>query len=113
VAETPFLKGYESILEEWGTDYTMVRKSYDVDDSLTRLFGGGEISYRSFPNEQLLGYAALEGRLLSNSYMPTREDPNCPAVLAALTALFREHAIDGTVRMEYDTEVYYGRLDMV
>ena len=65
----------ESILEEWGTDYTMVRRSYDVD-SLTRLFGGAEISYRSFPNEQLLGYEALEGRLLSSSYMPTREDPD-------------------------------------
>ena len=113
VEETPFLEGYESILKEWGRDYTMVRESYDVDDSLTRLFGGREVSHRIFPNKQLLGYEALEGRLLSSSYMPTREDASCPAMLAALTALFREHEVDGTVGMEYDTEVYYGQLDGV
>jgi SAM-dependent methyltransferase len=110
VTESPFLEGYESILEEWGTDYTMVRRSYDVEDSLAHLFDGAEISHRSFPNEHLLGYEALEGRLLSSSYMPTREDPNGPAMLTALAALFGEHATDDTVKMEYDTEVYYGLL---
>jgi hypothetical protein len=89
----------------------MVRRSYDAEDSLAHLFDGAEISHRSFPNEHLLGYEALEGRLLSSSYMPTREDPNGPAMLTALAALFGENAIDGTVKMEYDTEVYYGPLD--
>ncbi len=42
---------------------------------------------------------------------PTREDPNGPAMLTALAALFGAHAIDDTVKMEYDTEVYYGLLD--
>jgi hypothetical protein len=30
-------------------------------------------------------------------------------MLDALTALFSEHSVDGVVRMEYDTNVYYGR----
>ncbi len=35
---SPFLRAYEAFLEEWGTHYTTVRKTYDMDDSLARLF---------------------------------------------------------------------------
>ncbi len=58
---------------------------------------------------QVLDCEGLEGRLLSSSYTPSRSDPRCAAMLDALTALFSEHSVDGVVRMEYDTNVYYGR----
>ena len=106
----PFLNGYEHILQKWGTDYTAVRQSYDVGDSLARLFGNAEVKYRKFSNHQLLAYEVLEGRLLSSSYVPAREDPSCRPMLTALTTLFQENAVDNTVRMLYDTEVYYGQL---
>ncbi len=113
VEGTPFLKGYEHILRQWGTDYTMVRRSYDVDKSLARLFGNAEIKHRTFTNNQFLTYEVLEGRLLSSSYVPTRADSSCRPLLTALTNLFQEHAVDNTVKMLYDTQVYYGKLDRV
>lgn len=87
-----------------------VRRSYVLGDSLARLFGNAEVKYRKFSNHQLLGYEVLEGRFLSSSYVPTREDPSCRPMLATLTTLFQENPVDNTVRMLYDTEVYYGQL---
>ena len=106
---TPFLCAYESFLEEWGTDYTAIRKSYEVDDSLPRLFGVGRVKHRRFPYEQVLDYEGLEGRLLSSSYTPSRSDLRSPAMLDSLAALFEAHAAHGVVRMVYDTNVYYSR----
>ena len=94
----------------WGADYTGVHRSYVVGDSLACLLGNAGVKYRKFSNHQLFGYEVLEGRSLSSSYMPTREDPRCRPMLAALTTLFQENPADKTVRMLYDTEVYYGQL---
>lgn len=94
---TPFLNAYESFLEDWGTDYATVRKTYEVEASLPRLFGTGRVHHRRFSNHQVLDYEGLEGRLLSSSYTPSRSDPTCPAMLDSL---------DGTVRMEYQTDAF-------
>jgi SAM-dependent methyltransferase len=106
---SPFLVAYETFLEDWGTDYTTVREKHVVDDALPRFFGGGPMTSRQFANEQVLDYRGLEGRLLSSSYTPPRDDPRCPPMLDALMTLFGEHSIDGVVRIDYDTKVYYGR----
>ena len=104
-----FMQAYETFLEEWGTDYTAVRKTYDMDGSLTRLFGAGGPRRHRFPNVQTLDQDGLVGRLLSSSYSPARDDPSTPAMLTALGRLFARHAEGGVVSMEYDTEVYSGR----
>ena len=110
---TPFLSAYEAFLEEWGTDYTVVRTTHEVGDSLARFFGPGGMEQRRFDYEQILDYQGLEGRLLSSSYAPPRSDPTCPTMLEALGILFAEHSVDGRVRMEYDTNVYFGRPDQI
>ncbi len=108
--ETPFLEAYEHFLEEWGRGYADVRASWKVEAPVAHLFGQEEILLRRFPNEQVLDCEALEARFLSSSYAPRRDDAKGPAALSALRRLFQDHAVDGTVRMTYDAQVYYGPL---
>ncbi len=110
VGGTAFLQAYERFLVEWGRGYTDIRASWDADASIARFFGHEEILHRRFPNEQILNYEGLEARFLSSSYAPPRDDAKGPATLSALRRLFRDHSPDGTVRMTYDAQVYYGRV---
>lgn len=104
-----FLRGYEQLLLDFGTDYTKVDHRH-VDDDALRPFFGGTFETRVFPNEQVLDYAGLEGRLLSSSYVPAPGHPNHAPMLAALRRLFDAEQEDGRVRVAYDTELFFGPL---
>jgi ubiquinone/menaquinone biosynthesis C-methylase UbiE len=99
---------YEAFLERWGTDYLEVRARYDLEPQLSGLFERHD--HRAFGNAQELDPRGLRARLLSSSYVPPPDDPQREPMLAALDKLFQEHQVDGRVRIEYDTHVYYGRL---
>lgn len=107
---TPFLRTYEAFLMRWGTDYPEVRSRYDVRASLASFFGGEEYGKVSFENAQKLDFEGLRGRLLSSSYIPDPRHPRHGPMLEAIHELFDAHERDGQVLIEYDTEVYYGRL---
>ncbi len=107
---TPFLKAYEAYLEQWGTDYIAVRSRYDVKASLESLFGGAGYGRNAFENTQSLDFDGLRGRILSSSYMPGAEHAQYGPMLDALRQLFDTHEQEGYVRLEYDTELYYGQL---
>ena len=64
----------------------------------------------SFPNEQRLDLAGLEGRLMSSSYAPEPGHPQHAPMLAGLRALFERHAHQGCVVFPYQTLVYFGPL---
>lgn len=107
---TPFLKDYEQLLLTYGTDYGAVRHdSTRVADRYAAFFGG-PFEKRAVYNEQVLDLDGLRGRLLSSSYVPAEDDAARAPMLRALEALFAKHQQDGTVRIEYDTEVLFGRL---
>jgi SAM-dependent methyltransferase len=106
---TPFLRAYEALLHEHGTDYTTVNHENVTDESLRTVLGGGYGS-RVVPNEQVFDFEGLKGRLLSSSYAPNVGHPGHEPMLAALDRIFREHQQDGRVRFEYDTEIYFGRV---
>lgn len=110
ISETPFLRDYEQLLITHGTDYHDVR--HDRARMAARLapFFGGPFERRVLYNEQLLDFDGLRGRLLSSSYVPAADDPARKPMLRALEALFDEHQQGGSVRLAYDTEVYFGRL---
>ncbi len=63
---------------------------------------------RTFPNGQRLDEDGLLGRAFSASYAPAEADRR-DAYAAALRALFRENARDGTVSLRYTTEVHLAR----
>ena len=106
---TPFLRAYEELLIEHGTDYATVRHENQGPEQL-RTFFGGDHSTRRFPNEQRFDFAGLRGRVLSSSYVPAADDPRCAPLLAELRRLFDRHAEDGQIRLVYETELHFGQL---
>lgn len=107
---TPFLRGYEELLREFGTDYAQVNCEQLPEERVGEFFAG---DYRraSFDNFQVLDYEGLRGRLLSSSFVPLAGHPAYKPMLAALRRLFDSHQQGGRVTIEYDTRVYYGHLD--
>lgn len=109
VKGNPFSDDYEELVVKYGTDYSEVQR-------LGRIFEGVEFftpyscEKRTLPNYQDLDYESLEGRLLSSSYAPQRGDPSFEPMIADLKQVFEKHQRGGRVRMEYDTNIYFGKL---
>jgi SAM-dependent methyltransferase len=109
VQGNPFADDYERLVVKYGTDYSAVQR-------LGRIFEGDEFftshgcQKRSLSNHQDLDYPSLEGRLLSSSYAPHSGEAGHEAMLQELRHLFDKHQHGGLVRMEYDTNIYFGKL---
>jgi len=107
---TPFLIGYESLLQTYGTDYTSVAERYADDERMHVWFGAGFVGSASFPHSQKLDFEALRGRLMSSSYAPKENHPNHVPMLKALRDLFDACAEQGTISFDYDTRIFAGHL---
>lgn len=105
---TPFLRDYEALLLELGTDYREVRHEL-AWDRLDVMYGPGKATQARFEHVQRLDYEGLEGRLLSSSYTPGDDDARRAPMLARLRTIFDEHQQGGTIDFEYETVVFYGR----
>jgi SAM-dependent methyltransferase len=104
---TPFLRDYEQLLLSYGTDYQEVRHERVQID---RFYAPSPFQLRHFEHRQQLDYAGLEGRWLSSSYTPQAEDPRYEPILRELRRVFEMHQVGGRVTIEYQTQVYFGRL---
>jgi ubiquinone/menaquinone biosynthesis C-methylase UbiE len=106
---TPFLRQYEQLLSDYGTDYGEVRHERTTD-AVNEFFDPAPFQQRVFEMRQEFGYAGLEGRLLSSSYAPPPGHPKHEPMLQELKRLFEEHTVAGRVAVDYKTRVYFGRL---
>jgi len=107
----PFEREYELLLRTYGTDYAAVAAKYPNRQRMAEFFGEGQYLESSAPNQQFFDFDGLRGRLLSSSYSPPEGHPNHAPMLAELKRLFDGHQQDGRVRFDYETHMYYGRLD--
>jgi SAM-dependent methyltransferase len=107
---SPFLRGYEALLQRFGTDYREVVHTNIDPAKLAAFFAPGGFKSFKLDNVQLFDREGLRGRLRSSSYTPPPGHPNYEPMLAELDRLFDQHNQAGRVRFEYDTEVYVGRL---
>jgi ubiquinone/menaquinone biosynthesis C-methylase UbiE len=105
---TPFLRAYEQLLVEYGTDYQDVR-SERTTEQIETFFSPSRFQVRTFDSHQDFDYSALEGRLLSSSYTPQAGDARHTPMLRELRRIFDGHQVNGRVTFEYDTRVYYGQ----
>ena len=106
---TPFLRAYEQMLVEYGTDYQDVR-SERTTEQIETFFAPSRYKVRTFDYRQDFDYPALEGRLLSSSYTPQAGDAQYAPMLRELRRLFDAYQINDRVTFAYDTRVYYGQL---
>lgn len=108
---TPFLRAYEQLLLDYGTDYADVRHERTTG-AVNEFFDPTPFQERVFEMRQEFDYAGLEGRLLSSSYAPGPGHPKHVPMLAALRGIFDAHAADGRLGFDYKTRVYFGRLSL-
>jgi ubiquinone/menaquinone biosynthesis C-methylase UbiE len=108
-AATPFLRDYEQLLLAYGTDYKKVRHERTTS-AIHEFFAPGLYRESVFDLRQQFDYESLAGRLLSSSYAPLAGHPNHRPMMQELQRIFREHAQQGVVEFEYNTQVFYGEL---
>jgi SAM-dependent methyltransferase len=106
---TPFLRDYEQLLLDYGTDYQDVRHERTTD-AVNEFFDPLPYQERTFAMRQEFDYAGLQGRLLSSSYAPGHGHPKHEPMIAELKRIFEKHASTGRVSVEYKTRVYFGQL---
>jgi SAM-dependent methyltransferase len=107
---TPFLRAYEQLLLTYGTDYNEIRHE-NAEPVLKEFFAPRIAKFATFPNLQEFDFQALRGRLCSSSYTPEPSSPRYEPMLAELEAIFNRYQDEGLVRFEYDTRVFYERLN--
>ncbi len=106
---TPYLRDYEQLLIEFGTDYEKVRHE-NIDENDLRDFFKTDIKKASFQNVQKLDFDGLKGRMLSSSYIPTAENPRFAEMIENLQSLFAEHAENGRIEILYTTNIFYAQI---
>jgi ubiquinone/menaquinone biosynthesis C-methylase UbiE len=109
VAGSRFGQEYERLAETYGTDYSEVQRLGRVIEG-KEFFREFKCQKRTLANHQDLDYTAIEGRLLSSSYSPEPGEPLCAPMLTDLRRVFDDCQENGLVRMEYDTNIYFGRI---
>jgi SAM-dependent methyltransferase len=107
---TEFAREYERILQTYGIDYQGVKERHVDSGKMAAFFAPGKFSDSHFKNEQLFDFEGLKGRLLSSSYAPKEDHPKYLAMIEDLERIFEAHQEYGYLRLEYDTQVSYGRL---
>lgn len=106
---TPFLRSFEQLLLQYGTDYQKVRHE-KVTGQIADFFDPQGFRRESFENIQPLDFESLMGRVLSASYTPEPDHPTFEPMIGSLREVFEKHQQRGTIAFEYDTRVYYGQL---
>jgi len=109
IDSTPFLRAYEELLLEYGTDYREIRHERTTE-AVNEFFDPAPYEGRVFPMHQEFDYDGLEGRLLSSSYAPGAGHRKHEPMLRLLREIFERHARNNHIGFEYKTRVYFGRL---
>jgi SAM-dependent methyltransferase len=106
---TPFLRDYEKLLLTYGTDYQEVRHERTTDE-IDGFFAPSPFQSAVLEMRQDCDYDALEGRLLSSSYIPSSAHPGYEAMLLELREIFDKYRVNGQVVLAYLTRVYFGQI---
>jgi SAM-dependent methyltransferase len=106
----PFLEDYEALLRRYAPEYDAVAALRAQDEGIGAFFGHPP-QLATFPNQQVLDFEGLAGRVMSSSYAPTRDQPEHGPLMAGLREVFDGHQCDGKVVFPYETLVYFGQPD--
>jgi SAM-dependent methyltransferase len=106
-----FLRKYEDFLRTL-PEYEKVKADGAPIEELARFFAPSPMQQATFANSQRLDLESFLGRVFSSSYMPFPNTPEGQAMSGDLTRLFEEESTDATVEFLYDTQVYFGMMEV-
>lgn len=107
-SSTAFLSDYEQLLLNYAIDYQEVRHE-KTTALIGTFFTPLAHQERIFSTHQEVDYSVLEQRLLSSSYAPLEDHPNHVPMLRELRRIFDSGQQNGTVRIEYQTRLYFAQ----
>lgn len=110
VTRSALVAAYDDLLTRYGTDYREVAREIG-DSGVEKFFPAKAGKWARFDFHQTFDWEGFRGRLLSASYAPDTDSPKYEPMLAELKSVFDTHQRNGQVAFEYDTLVFYGRLD--
>lgn len=108
--KSDFLREYDELVRGFAVDYERVHHAKVGDDQIGAFYAPNEFATRSFENHQVLDFDGLRGRLISSSYMPGKDHERFAEMVESLRRLFDRHERARRVQMDYQTNVYCGRL---
>ncbi len=107
--DLPFEREYEELILQYAGDYRTINHKNITDARIGKFFYPADFALQQFQNWQDLDLDGLKGRLLSSSYIP-KEGERFEVMITALEKLFAKYAVEGKVRVRYDTKLYSGVL---
>lgn len=110
VESSQMMSAYQNLVATYGTDYSEVQREV-VGVDVETFYAPGRCKCARFSFRQRFDYEGLKGRLLSSSFAPEPDHPGYDAMLRDLQGVFDANQQDGQVNFDYETEVYYGRLE--
>ncbi len=110
VSDSYFLEAYESLLKKYANDYEKVCHKNNDENKLDAFFTKGNYQTACFSNFQMEDWEGLKGRCLSSSYIPLEGEKNYNILMDELKRIFNTYNINGNIRINYDTKIYYGKL---
>jgi SAM-dependent methyltransferase len=112
-AGRPAAEAYAAIVDEFRTaprSPTHTALTSGNREILRQFFGSEGFEITQFDNHQTLDFDGLVGRVLSSSSMPLPGQGRHEEMMGRLRQFFDEYQVGGSVRIEYDTRLYHGRL---
>ena len=107
---SPLVAAYEQLLQDFGTDYSPTLMSDNWKAPAADFFGAGKHERRALPNHQELDLEGFRGRLLSASYAPLPGAEKYEPMMARLQEIFEKYQVDGRVRFDYETQLFWGKV---
>ena len=101
---------YERVVKQYSREYHS-SGSEAVDLEVMKEFYNGKFDSYRIKNYQRLDLSGLFGRYFSSSYALSKTESTLESLKNGLTEAFNKNEIDGHVRIEYETEVFVGRVD--
>ncbi|MBM3327896.1 MAG: class I SAM-dependent methyltransferase [Calditrichaeota bacterium] len=108
IREGGFNEAYEEIIVRFRRGMEALDDFFRYQGRLNAFFSG-RFETRSLQNHQDLNREGLMARILSASYMPLPYDPDYHDLLKAVDTAFARFERSGKVRIDYNTDVHYGR----
>ena len=105
---SPFLIGYEKLLNAHCPDYLLVNHMNIGLEKIMHFINPKKFQKFSFQNMQTFDFEGLKGRLKSSSYTPTEKQPEYPMLMEDLEKLFKKFQLNGNVQFLYNSEMYFG-----
>jgi SAM-dependent methyltransferase len=101
-----FMAEHEALLNKFANE-----KPHPAAEEFNSFYGHTDWQLALIPNQQSLDEEGLRGRIESSSWSPLPGAEGYEAMTQEASRLFIKYQHGGLVSIEYETHVYYGRVD--